>query len=192
MTAKGDEVFLESPESKRQLDEVFSLVYEELRRLASFIRGREARLTINSTALVDEAWLKLRGSPHLAATSATHFKAIAAGAMRQVLVDEARRRYSRKRGGNGEVVFVRADSFEDVAVPADLELLELDAALEELKRMNPRQAKVVETRFFGGMDVEETAQVMNVSRSLVERDWRVARAWLATRIRPGKQVDHGK
>src|SRR5271156_2688081 len=84
---------------RRALDDIFSLVYEELRRLASFIRRNEANVTINSTALVHEAWLKLKGSPHLASTSVPHFKAIAAKAIRQVLVDEARRRHARKRGG---------------------------------------------------------------------------------------------
>lgn len=170
----------------RCLNETFSLVYEELRRLASSVRRNEDRVTINSTALVDEAWLKLKHSPQVADTSLTHFKSIAAQAMRQVLVDEARRRISRKRGGSGEAVIVSLDESVDAAAASDLELLDLDGALEELRTLNPRQAQVVESRFFGGMTVSEVAQEMNISESAVERDWRVAKAWLAARMRPSK------
>ena len=94
------------PEERRALDDIFSQVYEELRRLASFVRKNEVNATLNSTALVNEAWLKLKDSPRIATTSPPHFKAIAARAMRQVLVDEARRKNTRKRGGAGEAVFV--------------------------------------------------------------------------------------
>ena len=173
-------------ESDHALNDTFSLVYEELRRLASSVRRNEARLTINSTALVDEAWVKLKNSPQVAVTSVTHFKCIAAHAMRQVLVDEARRRSSRKRGGSGEAVFVALDESDDASVCSDLELLDLDAALKELSVMNPRQAQVIEHRFFGGMNVSETAEALDVSESVVERDWKVAKAWLAARIRPSK------
>ncbi|HTU45609.1 MAG TPA: ECF-type sigma factor [Bryobacteraceae bacterium] len=190
MTAKAQEDRPERGETDAQddhrLDDTFSLVYEELRRLASTVRRNEVRLTINSTALVDEAWLKLKNSPQVAATSVTHFKCIAANAMRQVLVDEARRRSSRKRGGSGEAVFVALNESDDASVSGDLELLDLDAALKELSVMNPRQAQVIERRFFGGMNVSETAEAMGVSESVVERDWKVAKAWLAVRIRPNK------
>jgi RNA polymerase sigma factor (TIGR02999 family) len=165
-------------------NELFSLVYEELRRLASFVRKNEVNATINSTALVHEAWMKLQGSPHLAATSPTHFKGIATKAMRQILVDEARRRGARKRGGAGEVSFVPlSDSIEEMAAWPE-ELLALDMALKELESFSPRQAQVVESRFFGGMDVTEIAALLGVSESSVERDWRAARAWLAGRISP--------
>ncbi len=164
------------------LDDVFSLVYEELRRLASFVRKNEVSATLNSTALVHEAWLKLKDSPQLAATSVPHFKAIAAKAMRQVLVDQARRRSARKRGGEGEAIFVTmSDSTEEVT-SCDADLLALDAALEDLARLNPRQAQMVESRFFGGLNVAETAALLGVSESAIERDWRAARAWLAGRI----------
>jgi RNA polymerase sigma factor (TIGR02999 family) len=171
-----------NPEERRAMDDLFSLIYEELRRLASFVRKNEANATISSTALVHEAWLKLKDSPHLADTSATHFKGIATKAMRQILVDEARRRGARKRGGAGEVSFVPlGDSIEKMASWPE-ELLALDMALEELAGFSPRQAQVVESRFFGGMDVAETAALLGVSESAVERDWRAARAWLAGRI----------
>ena len=168
----------------RILNDTFSLVYEELRRLASAIRRNESNLTIKSTALVDEAWIKLKNSPHLAATTPAHFKAIAAHAMRQVLVEEARRKGSRKRGGSGEAFFVSVDDLGDISFSTEIELLDLDAALKELKEMSTRQAQIVENRFFGGMSVTETAHELNISESAVERDWRVAKAWLATRIRP--------
>jgi RNA polymerase sigma factor (TIGR02999 family) len=172
------------PEDKGARDELFSLVYEELRRLASYVRKNEANATINSTALVHEAWMKLQGSPQLAATSPTHFKGIATRAMRQILVDEARRRGARKRGGAGEVSFVPLSDSVDGMADWPEELLALDMALEELASFSPRQAQVVESRFFGGMDVSEIAALLGVSESSVERDWRAARAWLAGRISP--------
>src|SRR5580704_9655560 len=105
------------------LNELFSVVYEELRRIASYVRKNEAHATISSTALVHEAWLKLKHSPFFVAESEAHFKAIAANAMRQVLVDEARRRGARKRGGSGEAVFVPLDEAVKTVATSDEELL---------------------------------------------------------------------
>jgi RNA polymerase sigma factor (TIGR02999 family) len=176
-----------TPEERRALDDLFSLVYEELRRLASFVRKNEASATLNTTALVHEAWLKLKDSPALASKSLPHFKAIAARAMRQVLVDEARRRSAHKRGGAGEANLVAFGDPTEETTSCGEELLALHAALEELERLNPRQARMVENRFFGGLSVGETAVVLGVSESCLERDWRAARAWLAGRIRPVKE-----
>jgi RNA polymerase sigma factor (TIGR02999 family) len=174
-----------TPQERRALDDVFSLVYEELRRLASFVRRGDGSVTLNSTALVHEAWLKLKDSPHLANTSVPHFKAIAAQAMRQVLVDAARRRNAQKRSA-GEAVSVTPQSYPAEIAPFDVELLALDAALEKLAGLNARQAQVVECRFFGGLSVSETAALLQVSESVVERDWRAAKAWLTSTILPGK------
>ncbi len=196
----------------RAFDEIFSLVYEELRRLASFARRNEVNATINSTALVHEAWLKLKDSPHLAAKEVSHFKAIAAKAMRQVLVDESRRRGARKRGGSGEAILVALDDCPDEQPvagsvfggpppttarahglnsletnPSVAQLLELDAMLNELSQLNARQAQIVEHRFFGGLSVPETAAELGVSESSVERDWRAAKAWLSIRLRSVKE-----
>ena len=171
----------------RSLDERFSLVYEELRRIASSLRSSEANAEIRSTALVDEAWIKLRNSPQLADTSTAHFKAIAAAVMRQVLVEEARRRNARKRGGDGNAIFLALTGDEQHTVPVAAELLDLDLALNELAQMNSRQAQVVENIFFGGMTVSETAGTLSASESLVERDWKAAKAWLAARIRPSNK-----
>lgn len=167
----------------RPSDETFSLVYEELRRLASFVRRSESAVTLNSTALVHEAWMKLKDSPNLGSLQRSHFKAIAAKAMRQVLVDAARRRNSQKRGGR-EFTFVTLDDSAERVVSTDSEILALHSALDQLASLNPRQAELVECRFFTGLSVTETAELMGVSESVVERDWRAAKAWLAVAARP--------
>lgn len=170
------------------LDEVFTLAYEELRRLASFVRKNEAaNATVNSTALVHEAWLKLKDSSQLAGTSPCHFKSVAARAMRQVLVDEARRRGAQKRGGAGGVLLVAFDDSLGRSMSCDADLLALDRALDDLSRLNPRQAEMVEQRFFGGLNVDETAALLGVSASAIDRDWRAAKAWLAGKIRSARE-----
>jgi RNA polymerase sigma factor (TIGR02999 family) len=176
-----------STSEAQRLKDVFSLVYEELRRLASFVRRNDVNATLNSTALVHEAWLKLKDSPHLADTSVGHFKAIAAKAMRQVLVDGARKRSAQKRGGDGIAIFVTLGDSTEALASCDAELLALDAALEELAQLNPRQAQMVEGRFFEGLSVAETAALLGVSESVIERDWRAAKAWLAAKMRPDKE-----
>jgi RNA polymerase sigma factor (TIGR02999 family) len=163
------------------VDEMFSLAYEELRRLASAVRRDEANVTMNPTALVHEAWLKLAASS-VHADSQLHFKRIAARAMRQVLVDLARRRNAEKRGAG--VVAITLDEARDEAASSAEEVLALDEALEELGKVAPRQAAVVESRFFGGFDTLETALLLDISEATVTRDWRSARAWLAHRLRP--------
>ncbi|HEY7877298.1 MAG TPA: ECF-type sigma factor [Gemmatimonadaceae bacterium] len=165
---------------RRSLDELFSATYEELRRLASTVRRADANATLSTTTLVNEAWLKLAHSNHIAPASRLHFKRIAARAMRQVLVQAARRRHSIKRG-SGAVMVTFDDGRDSVA--DDTELLALDAALEELAAIHPRQATIVESRFFGGLDVAETAELLAVSEATILRDWRSAKAWLARELR---------
>ncbi|MEO7084830.1 MAG: ECF-type sigma factor [Gemmatimonadaceae bacterium] len=152
-----------------------------MRRLAASVRRSDANATLSPTGLVNEAWLKLRASPWVARTSPLHFKRIAARAMRQVLVEAARRRRSEKRGGG--LALETFDETIDGAVDASMttadELIALDEALTDLARIQPRQATLVESRFFGGLDVAETAQLLEISESTVLRDWRAARAWLA-------------
>ena len=165
---------------RRALDELFSVTYEELRRLASTVKRSGSSVTLNPTALVNEAWLKLAKSARFTTTSPLHFKRIAARAMRQVLVEAARRRNAHKRGDG--IAFVTLDD----SIPAGSsgrDLLHLDEILSELEQLEPRQALVVESRFFGGMDVAETAELLEVSESTVHREWRVARAWLKHRLR---------
>jgi RNA polymerase sigma factor (TIGR02999 family) len=163
------------------LDALFSLAYDELRRLASSVSRGDPAVTLSPTALVNEAWLKLAESPSFATTSRVHFKRIAARAMRQVLIEAARRRNAGKRGGGASVVTFD-DSLHHSAAGAD-ELLALDAALDELARIHPRQALMVESRFFGGLDIPETAELLDVSEATVLRDWRAAKAWLARELK---------
>ena len=165
---------------RRALDDLFSAAYEELRRLAASVRRDDPAATISPTALVNEAWLKLADTPAVARTSPLHFKRIAARAMRQVLVEAARRRNAEKRGG-GIAVVTFDDAMSGVTTAADI--LGLDAALEALARIEPRQALMVESRYFGGLDVAETAELLGVSEATVLRDWRAAKAWLARELR---------
>lgn len=172
--------------SREALNELFSVTYEELRRLASTVKRNDPSATFTPTALVNEAWLKLAKSPRFATTSPVHFKRIAARAMRQVLVEAARRRLSSKRGGDGGVTFAVVG---DVAAQTALgreELLALEDALQELERLEPRQALLVESRFYGGLDVAETAVLLEVSEATVHREWKVAKAWLNHRLREAR------
>lgn len=176
--------FSPDPDADRQaLDQLFSIAYEELRRLASSVRRGDPSATLNPTALVNEAWLKLASSPQFASTSPAHFKRIAARAMRQVLVEAARRRHAEKRGGGADITVTFDAGLQEPTYSKDL--LALDAALDSLAKLSPRQAAVVESRYFGGLDVPETAAMLNVSETTVMRDWRVARAWLARELRQG-------
>lgn len=163
------------------LDLIFSLAYEELRRLAASVRRNDPAATISATTLVNEAWLRLAATPSVAHTSPLHFKRIAARAMRQVLVDVARKRHADKRGG----VDAMPVTLDDAVLPTTQhdDILALDAALDDLARLNPRQAQMVECRFFGGLDAMETAELLGVSEATVLRDWRAARAWLAAELR---------
>jgi RNA polymerase sigma factor (TIGR02999 family) len=168
-------------EDRRALDHLFSAAYEELRRLASCVRRDDPSATLSPTALVHEAWLKLAGSPGVAGLSQLHFKRIAARAMRQVLIEAARRRKALKRGG-GEAL-VTFDEALDARAECAEDVLALDAALDALARIQPRQAAMVESRFFGGLDVSDTARLLGVSEATVLRDWRAAKAWLAVELR---------
>jgi RNA polymerase sigma factor (TIGR02999 family) len=169
------------PDDKAPLDELFSATYEELRRLAARVRRGERNETLNTTALVNEAYLKLAGSIRITPFSQLHFKRIAARAMRQVLVEAPRRRQASKRGG-GQMLVTLDESSPGLTTPSE-DVLALDAAIDSLARLNPRQAMMVEYRFFGGLDLTETAQALEVSESTIDRDWRAARAWLATELR---------
>jgi RNA polymerase sigma factor (TIGR02999 family) len=186
-TVMGSEIFLgEVPQQaaqgldSRALDEVFSLAYEELRRLARSVRRSDPRASLTPTTIVNEAWIKLARTPAVAASSPLHFKRIAACAMRQVLVDAARRRQAQVRGGGAQHV-----TFDEAALPvsSDRELLALDAAIEELAKVQPRQAALVEARFFGGLETVEVAELLGISEATVLRDWRAAKAWLAAEVR---------
>lgn len=166
---------------KEALDTLFTLAYEELRRIARKVRG-DRNATLSTTALVHEAYLKLIPSS-LPAKDAAHFKLLIARAMREVLIDAARRRTATKRGG-GDLAVTLDDTLQASPLKA-AELIELHEALEELSRLDPRRASVVECRFFGGLDIDETAEALGLSTATVKRDWRVARAWLAHTLSTG-------
>ena len=172
----------ETPEQRRALDRIFSLTYEELRRLASIVKHGDPSTTLNPTALVNEAWLKLAKSPGFAVQSPLHFKRIAARAMRQLLIEAARRRKAHKRAGGREAIFVTFDESLETAASSEEDLLRLDAAMAELARLEPRQATIVEARFFGGLEVAEISSLLGVSEATVSRDWRAAKAWLGHRL----------
>ena len=160
---------------KPALDALFTLAYDELRRIAKRMRGDHAQ-TLSTTALVHEAYLRLLPGK-VPANDAAHFKLLIARAMREVLVDGARRRHALKRGGQD--VAVTLDHELQATPLASAQLLDLHQALEELQKVDSRRAAVVECRFFGGLDVDETAAALDLSTATVKRDWRVARAWLA-------------
>ena len=164
------------------LDHLFSVTYEELRRLAASVRRDDPHASMSPTALVNEAWLKLASSPPFTLTSRLHFKRIAARAMRQVLIEAARRRSALKRGQG--VALVSFDEAVQHGSGGAEDLLALDAALEQLAQVSPRQAVMVESRFFGGLDVSETAELLGVSEATLLRDWRAAKAWLAKEMKP--------
>lgn len=157
--------------------ELFRIAYDELHRRAHFQRSSNpASETVNTTVLVHEAYLKLAGSGSTDWESRGHFYRVAGRAMRQILIDQARRRLAKKRGEGG--VNLDVDALE-VGVDTDAEkLLALDQALSRLEGENARLAEVVELRFFSGLSVEETAAAMGVSERTVKRDWRLARAFL--------------
>lgn len=167
------------------LDEIFSATYEELRRLASRVKAGDASATLNPTALVNEAYARLANAPGVRPTSRLHFKRIAARAMRQILVEAARRRASAKRGGDAPLV--RLDDALDGAVCDTASLLALDELLEELAIMSARQALLVEHRVFGGYEMSEIAEMLRVSESTIHRDWRAARAWLSVNLKRRKR-----
>ncbi len=170
-------------EERRSLDQLFSVTYEELRRLASSVKRSDPGATLSPTTMVNEAWVKLAKSPGFASTSRLHFKRIAARAMRQVLVEAARRRNASKRGGGEGVTVITFDESQQQMASCGQDLLALDTALEELARIQPRQAMMVESRFFGGLDFTETAALLEVSEATILRDWRAAKAWLAHELR---------
>ena len=164
-------------------DRLFPLLYAELRRQAARCMRRERRgHTLQPSGLVNEAYLRLRGAPGLDWQDRTHFFAIAARVMRQVLVDHARRRQAAKREG----CHVTLDDADAPAMPLDL--MDLDTALQELAALDERQARVVELRFFAGLDVPETAEAMGLSARTVKREWQTARAWLQRRLLDAPQA----
>ena len=159
------------------LEQLLPLVYDELHRLAgAYLRGERRGHTLQTTALINEAYLRLAEWKNVEWKNRAHFLGVAAQMMRRVLVDFARSRHYAKRGGDAQPV-----KFEEAKIAAprrDAEIIALDDALKTLAEIDPRKCLLVELRYFGGLSVEETADVMNLSPRTVMREWQAARAWL--------------
>lgn len=165
------------------LDRLTPLVYDELHRMAClYMRNERAGNTLQATALVNEAYLRLVGIKEGGWEGRVHFLAVSAQIMRRILVDRARMRAAVKRGGEAQVVQhsspINLDELPDLGSRRSAQLIAVDDALKGLTVMDPRKARVVELRFFGGLSVEETAQVLKMSPQSVMRDWRLAKSWL--------------
>lgn len=167
---------------KAALDRLMPLVYDELRRIAHrYVQRERAGHTLQTSALVNEAYLRLAGQQDVSWQNRAHFFAVTAQTMRHLLIDHARRRRYAKHGG--ELQQVPIDDASQMSMQRATELIALEQALDELATLDQRKSRVVELRYFGGLSLEETAEVMNVSLMTVRRDWRAAKAWLYRRIK---------
>src|SRR5204862_2929143 len=169
-------------ESRAALDNLLPIVYDELRRLAASFLRREHAVSMQTTELVHEAYFKLMDQRTVDWENRGQFFAIAAQAMRRLLIDSARQRKSQKRSGEK----ISLDEAPTIPVEDDQKLLELDQALSELEQFDEAQCRIVELRYFAGLTIEETAEVLRTSPSTVKREWEIARTWLYQRMK-----DHG-
>ncbi len=166
--------------NREVLDELLPLVYNELRRLAhSYLKSERQDLTLQTTALVHEAYLKLIDQHSVDFRNRAQFFALSATAMRRILLDNARRHTAEKRG-SGEKVFL--EDIGEISIKANEKLIELDLALQELEDFDAKQAKIIELRYFGGLTIEETAEILMISPASVKREWTLARAWLYEKV----------
>lgn len=171
-----------APSGRATMDALVPLLYDELRRIAHYrLRAEQTGHTLETTGLVHEAYLRLAGSERLDLADRVHLLAVAAQAMRHVLIDSAVRRKAGKRGGGRATISL--DEVPVVDAARSEELLALDEALTRLGTIDARQARVVECRFFGGMSIEDTAVALDLSPATVKRDWALARAWLNRELR---------
>ena len=170
---------------KAALDKLTPLVYDELRRLARRYMSRErAGHTLQTTALVNEAYLRLVDQKNVHWQNRAHFFAVAAQVMRHILIDHARTHNRAKRGGDAQLVSL--EETEAMSPERAAELVALAEALNELAKLDERRSKIVELRYFGGLSIEETAEVLKVNPITVSRDWRWAKAWLYRAVGPAE------
>jgi RNA polymerase sigma factor (TIGR02999 family) len=168
--------------NKESINKILPLVYNELRRLASkYLKKEYSNRTIQTTELVHEAYLKLIGSNEVSWQNRTHFFGIAANAMRQILVDYARKRKAGKRGEGKDNISL--DDAPTISVQTDEQILALDNALKKLETVDERSCKIVELRYFSGLTIEETAEFLEISPATTKRDWNFAKAWLYREIK---------
>lgn len=169
--------------NKQVVNEIFPLIYGELKKIAgNYLRNERVSHTLQPTALVHEAYLKLVDHTRINWQNRAHFLGMAATMMRQILIDHARRHRAEKRGGENENLPLE-DSIVIVAGEKSMDLISLDDALKDLAKFDEFKSRLVELRYFGGLSVEETAEVLNVSEITVKRHWRLAKAWLAEAIK---------
>jgi RNA polymerase sigma factor (TIGR02999 family) len=167
---------------RQSFDKLLPIVYQELRRLAQhYLRQERPDHTLQATALVHEAYLKLIDTKIVRWENRAHFFAVTAQVMRHILVDLARQRRAQKRGGGRKLALDEALGVPDEAEAVNL--VALDEALDRLAAVDARQSRIIELRYFGGLSMEETAEVLGISTSTVKREWRMARAWLHREIR---------
>ena len=168
-------------------DALVPLVYDELRKIARrCLAGQRSSHTLQPTALVHEAYLRLAGRDSIVWTDRIHFFAMAAQIMRQILVDHARKRKTAKRGG--DTITVVVDDVSATSQQPSIDVLALDDALKRLATLDPRQSQIVELRFFGGLSIEKTAEVVKVSPATAKRDWTTARLWLHQAMSDGAEL----
>lgn len=164
-----------------RLDDLLPLIYDELKRLAAnYLRRERSDHTLQPTALVNEAYLKMVDITQVSWQNKAHFIGVAANQMRRILVDHARTHNAKKRGGEFHILTLNEEI--DKSDEQSTELVELDDALNELARMDPTKAKIVELRYFGGLTMEEVAEVLDVSTITVKRHWKMTKAWLYGRL----------
>jgi RNA polymerase sigma factor (TIGR02999 family) len=164
------------------LDELMPLVYGELRRLANnYLRRERVNHTLQATALVNEAYMRLVDQRNARWQNRAQFFGVAAQLMRRILVDHARLHQAQKRGGSDQQRLSLTDVDRAAGKP-DIDLLALHEALNELTEIDPQQGRIVELKFFGGLSIEETAEVLGIGHATVERDWKMARAWLRNKL----------
>ena len=170
-----------SDEDDRAVERILPLVYDELRRISSkYLSDEYRKNTFQTTELVHEAYIKLIGNQHISWQSRAHFYGIAARTMRQILVDSARKRKSLKRGSGSTNLSL--DDVQIIAGGSDEQILALDEALTKLEKVESRSSKIVELRYFSGLTIEETAEMLKISPATVKRDWQFAKAWLYREI----------
>jgi RNA polymerase sigma factor (TIGR02999 family) len=171
---------------ERALRDLVPVVYQELRRVARHhLESERSEHTLQSTALVHEAFLRLLGGQPIELQNRAHFIAVASRLMRQILVDYARNRRALKRDGGNRIDF---EELAELAIRADEDLVVLDHALDELSRLDERQGKIVELKFFGGLSAPEISDLLGVSRATVDRDWATARIWLRRQMSRAREI----
>jgi len=164
-------------------EKLLPLVYEDLRRLArAYFANEKSEHTLQATALVHEAYIRLVNWENVSWQSRAHFFAVAADVMRKVLIDHARRKNAQKRSGGQKILLDEAVSFSN---EKELDLVKLDEALKTLEKIDARQSRIVELRFFGGLSIAETAHVLKISEKTVRREWSFAKAWFQRELKRG-------